>query len=200
MAHGVLTTARQSWLALAATAQLLLACEGYLDLEPVRLVEAEPTLEAVVGPLCGEYCDAVTQYCSGPFQVYANPVQCLSLCGAMLEGEPGADRGDTVHCRLTHARSARDTAEPESHCPQAGRGGAAGVEDAPSCATNCLAPGDASPIISGQLIAGKYRVESLLGIGGMGLVVSAGTSSSSAASRSSSCAASWRLTRPPCSG
>jgi len=121
-----------AWLAGAA-----FACEGYLDLGDARLVEVQPSLEQAVGPLCNEYCDAVMEYCAGPFQVYANRVQCLSLCAVMLEGLPGETRGDTVQCRLTHALLARDTAEPASHCPQAGPGGAAALPEAPSCATNC---------------------------------------------------------------
>ena len=114
-----------------------LACEGYLDLGDARLIAVVPTLEEAVGPLCGQYCDAVMQSCSGPFQVYANRIQCLGLCSVMLEGEPGEDDRNSIHCRLTHAQLARDTAEPASHCPQAGPGGEAAVVEAPSCAMNC---------------------------------------------------------------
>jgi len=118
-------------------AALLASCEGYLDLNEARQVEEPPTLEAAVGSVCSEYCDAVLANCTGSTQVYINRTQCLGLCGVMAEGQLGEDRGDTAHCRLTHAIAARDTGEPASHCPQAGPGGAAGVADAPSCATNC---------------------------------------------------------------
>lgn len=116
---------------------MLAACESYLDLGQAQLVEAQPSIEEAVGPLCVQYCDAVMSYCAGEFQVYANSLQCLSLCSVMAEGQPEEDRGNSVYCRLTHALRARDTAEPMSHCPQAGPGGAAALSDAPSCATSC---------------------------------------------------------------
>jgi len=122
------------------------ACESVLDLPDAELIEVQPTLEQAAGPVCREYCDAALANCTGAFQVYANRVQCLNLCRGMAPGSPGDTQGNSVQCRLSNARLARDTAEPQSHCPQAGPGGAAapaplenGVEEqpSPSCSSNC---------------------------------------------------------------
>jgi hypothetical protein len=134
-----------SWMvALVATGSS--ACESVLDLNDAQLITVQPTLEEAAGPLCREYCEAVMANCVGSFQVYANSVQCLNLCRAMAPGTAGDLTGNTLQCRLSNARLALETAEPESHCPQAGPGGAAapvpaesGGESAagPSCSTNC---------------------------------------------------------------
>lgn len=121
-------------------------CESVLDLNDAELITVQPTLEDAAGPVCREYCDVVMANCVGNFQVYANRVQCLNLCRAMAPGTAGELSGNTLQCRLTNARLALETAEPESHCPQAGPGGAAapvpaanGGESAPglSCSSNC---------------------------------------------------------------
>jgi hypothetical protein len=129
------------WAALGAV-----ACESLLDLPDAQLIVVQPTLEEAAGPVCREYCDTVLANCTGPFQVYANLIQCLNLCRVMAPGTPGDSQGNSVQCRLTNARLARATAEPQSHCPQAGPGGAAapaplenGVQEEPSrsCSSNC---------------------------------------------------------------
>jgi hypothetical protein len=130
------------WL-LAATCAA--ACESLLDLDDAELINVQPTLEQAAGPLCRGYCDAVMANCTGPFQVYANRVQCLNLCRVMEPGTPGDRVGNNLQCRLTNARLAGETAEPQSHCPQAGPGGAAApalangiaAEPSPSCSSNC---------------------------------------------------------------
>lgn len=122
------------------------ACEGVLDLNDAELITVQPTLEQAAGALCREYCDVVLANCVGSFQVYANRVQCLNLCRVMTPGSAGELTGNTVQCRLGNARLALETAEPESHCPQAGPGGAAAPVPAESggealaglsCSTNC---------------------------------------------------------------
>jgi hypothetical protein len=64
----------------------------------------------------------------------------------MEPGNAGDMSGNSAQCRLTNARLAGETAEPQSHCPQAGPGGAAApapaedgfaVKPSLSCSSNC---------------------------------------------------------------
>lgn len=112
-------------------------CEAYLDLPDADLIEVEPTLEMAAGEACRTYCDTVLAHCTGADAVYVNRVQCLNVCRGMEPGVEGEDLGNTLHCRLSNARLAGDTAEPRSHCSQAGPGGAARPDLGNSCTTNC---------------------------------------------------------------
>ena len=112
-------------------------CETYLDLPDAELIEVEPTLEMAAGEACRSYCDAVMANCTGADAVYVNRVQCLNVCRTMAPGMAGEDFGNTLQCRLLNARLAGETAEPRSHCSQAGPGGAARPDLGNSCTTNC---------------------------------------------------------------
>jgi hypothetical protein len=134
--------------ALFCAALCAIACEGVLNLGDADLIQAQPTLADAAGPLCRQYCDTVMANCTGAYAVYANSVQCLNLCRVMEPGSAGDKMGNTVACRLANAQLAADTAEPGSHCPQAGPGGAAAPSPAGSdavqaeaenlsCSSNC---------------------------------------------------------------
>ncbi len=79
--------------------------------------------------ICERYCAAVMAGCTGEFAVYGDEEACLAVCAAMPVGNPGDAGGNTVECRLTHAKSA--AAEPSFYCPMAGPSGN-GV-----CGTSC---------------------------------------------------------------
>lgn len=122
---------------LSLAAVCLSQCEAYLDLPDAELIEVQPTLETAAGEACRTYCDSVLGNCTGADAVYVNRVQCLNVCRGMEPGSEGDAFGNTLHCRLLNARLAGDTAEPRSHCSQAGPGGAARPDLGNSCSSNC---------------------------------------------------------------
>lgn len=71
------------------------------------------------------------QNCTGNYGVYLGSDVCLSVCKVLPEGSPGDQSGNSVQCRLTHAKAVADTGEPKVDCPAAGPGGD-GV-----CGDNC---------------------------------------------------------------
>ena len=79
--------------------------------------------------LCEQYCTTVMANCTAAFSVYTSYETCLNVCAALPEGSVGDRSGNSVHCRLNAARSARD--EVPHYCPVAGPGGN-GV-----CGSNC---------------------------------------------------------------
>jgi hypothetical protein len=90
--------------------------------------EPDPTL-------CSTYCDAVLANCTGGLSVYASRETCMGVCSQLRlagkTGTPNDQSGNTVHCRLTQARSAKSTGEPTDYCFAAGPGGGN------ICGTNC---------------------------------------------------------------
>jgi hypothetical protein len=72
-------------------------------------------------PICEQYCEAVMAGCTGEFAVYGDEAACHAVCAAMPLGNPGDAGGNTVECRLTHAKSA--SSEPSFYCPMAGPSG-----------------------------------------------------------------------------
>ena len=85
--------------------------------------------------LCATYCDAVLANCTGDLSVYASRETCMGVCSQLRlagkTGTPDDQSGNTVHCRLTQARSAKSTGEPAAYCFAAGPGGGN------ICGTNC---------------------------------------------------------------
>lgn len=81
--------------------------------------------------LCARYCAAVMANCVGPVQVYESLPVCLRACQAMDPGTQGDRSGNTVACRLFHAKQIELVGEEATECPAAGPGGD-GV-----CGTNC---------------------------------------------------------------
>jgi hypothetical protein len=86
------------------------------------------------GPDCQSYCAEVTSACAAPDQQYLDPATCEAVCASWDEGEPGAEDGDSLACRATHASAAATDAAAE--CPLAGPygGGACGDDN---CAAFC---------------------------------------------------------------
>jgi hypothetical protein len=81
--------------------------------------------------LCARYCGTVMKNCQGPVQVYESLAVCLRVCQALEPGTPEDKTGNTVGCRLFHAKQIELIGEEASECPAAGPGGD-GV-----CGTNC---------------------------------------------------------------
>ncbi|HWA72597.1 MAG TPA: hypothetical protein VG937_09690 [Polyangiaceae bacterium] len=81
--------------------------------------------------LCARYCEAVMANCTGPVQVYESLPVCLRACQVMDPGTPQDRMGNTIGCRLFHAKQIELIGEEATECPAAGPGGD-GV-----CGTNC---------------------------------------------------------------
>lgn len=73
--------------------------------------------------LCAEYCDTVMRNCRGEFEVYTSREVCERYCAALPPGEPGDETGNSVACRLHHARQIETLGEEVTSCPIAGPGG-----------------------------------------------------------------------------
>jgi hypothetical protein len=88
-------------------------------------------------PLCERYCQVVMAACAEEpdgtsFQQYDSKLTCLRQCEMLEPGEPGAESGNSVECRLTSARVAQDfSGERSTACTGAGPGGDG------ACGENC---------------------------------------------------------------
>ncbi len=82
---------------------------------------------------CDEYCASIMATCSDALSQYRDLASCLGSCALFPPGSPGADSGDSLACRVTHAELAMDT--PDPHCRHAGPSGG-GVCGAP-CDAYC---------------------------------------------------------------
>lgn len=85
--------------------------------------------------LCASYCETVMANCSDALSVYASREACMGVCSQLQlagkTGTPGDQSGNTIQCRLTQAKSAKSTGEPDGYCFAAGPGGG------DVCGTNC---------------------------------------------------------------
>jgi hypothetical protein len=123
-----------------------MACADVLGIDDARMdpaLNAATSLEsgsdAADGPaptLCEEYCETVIRACSDnesdSFDVYDSPFTCERQCLLLTPGAERDQSGNTVHCRLFHARVAElSRGERLTECPAAGPGGD-GV-----CGANC---------------------------------------------------------------
>lgn len=83
--------------------------------------------------LCVDYCNSITQYCSGDNLQYADLEQCLKVCEYFPQGVIGGPDGDSVACRLKYAGKARYAGGTElaAYCRQGGPGGDG------RCGSNC---------------------------------------------------------------
>lgn len=78
------------------------------------------------GGWCDVYCRIVMDACTGANAQYADIAGCVAACGGFgLGGTPGDLTGDTVQCRLSHARAAES--DPAVHCAHAGAASPAGA-------------------------------------------------------------------------
>lgn len=85
---------------------------------------------------CAVYCDAVTDNCTGAKNTqYIDKARCLAMCAKMTLGGVGDMSGDTVGCRLNHAKLAK-TEGQDAHCPHAGASGGT-VCGATRCEVDC---------------------------------------------------------------
>lgn len=79
--------------------------------------------------LCEQYCDAITEGCTGDSTQYTDRDACLATCPSYPEGSPGDTGVNTLHCRLAYALKA--PSEPITYCTWAGPGGDG------KCGSNC---------------------------------------------------------------
>lgn len=84
------------------------ACNAVLGIE-------ERTFDA-----CQTYCDTIQAACTGDLQQYQNAETCLGACALFEAGDFDDPRGNTLACRINQALAARNTGEPDLHCPLAG--------------------------------------------------------------------------------
>ena len=87
----------------------------------------------VTPDLCVDYCNQVTQYCTGDNLQYKDLEQCLKVCEYFPQGMVGEPDGDSVACRLKYAGKARYAGGTElaAYCRQGGPGGDG------RCGSNC---------------------------------------------------------------
>ena len=139
-----------AWRTVALLA-LLAGCNGILDLDEAHLDPAlasagsgggsgnqggEPAAEAGAGgepaavlSLCEQYCNAITDGCTGDSTQYTNRDACLVTCPSFPEGLPGDTGVNSLQCRLNYALKA--PSEPVTYCTWAGPGGDG------MCGSNC---------------------------------------------------------------
>ncbi len=127
---------------------LPVACSAILGIEDAERIEPEgsggtsgdggssgaagQSSDGTGGPtLCETYCETVKNNCKDDLEVYPNDKICLALCETMDPGSEDDTSGNTVYCRLNQAIAAKNTGEPEDHCPVSGLAGG-GV-----CGENC---------------------------------------------------------------
>jgi hypothetical protein len=80
-------------------------------------------------PRCDDYCHVVMEACvdtnDEKHQVYDDEAQCQKACEAMDKGNlVNYRKENTVACRKYHSYNAAVFADPTTHCPHAGPGGA----------------------------------------------------------------------------
>lgn len=79
--------------------------------------------------LCEQYCEAVTEGCTGERTQYTDYDACLVTCPYFPEGTAGDTTSNTLQCRLNYALKA--PSEPVTYCTWAGPGGDG------MCGSNC---------------------------------------------------------------
>jgi hypothetical protein len=85
--------------------------------------------------LCDEYCTAMIDGCVEDTDIqYPSYNFCMNVCAHFEIGDPDADRGNTLFCRLKRAREV--ATEPESLCQVAGPSGG-GICGATICDNVC---------------------------------------------------------------
>lgn len=84
---------------------------------------SEPTL-------CERYCERVMSNCTGKYEQYRTPEQCVEVCRRLPPGEPDDDEVNSVTCRLQQAEFAES--EPFVYCKSAGPLGEG------RCGSNCI--------------------------------------------------------------
>jgi len=86
---------------------------------------------------CAAYCTEIAADCTGDNAQYkAGDNSCAESCKAFPTGTAADTSGNTLGCRLYHAKNAMTTGMPATHCPHAGPGGA-GANGAATCGDAC---------------------------------------------------------------
>ena len=98
--------------------------------------------------LCRDYCDQVMGpdlgVCidQGPgknYQIYENIDECYTACARFPDdAADGAVAGDSVQCRIEHAKLAQGPEGPRKHCPHAAPLGGGVCVDRSPCEAYCL--------------------------------------------------------------
>lgn len=73
------------------------------------------------GPSCADYCEDVTNACTGADAQYASHAACMEYCedtGGFAAGSLDDSDTNTIGCRVFHAGAAADA--PATHCLHAG--------------------------------------------------------------------------------
>lgn len=114
-------------------------------------------------PTCADYCSAVQTNCTGDKADYTSPEACATICAGLPVGTIADTSGDTLGCRLYHAKAA--AADSTLHCPHAGLEGG-GVCGTDACTAFCegvkaVCPGALAPYASDadcKTACGKFPV------------------------------------------
>jgi hypothetical protein len=78
---------------------------------------------------CADYCAEIATNCTGTDTQYTSVDQCMAACTAFPQGDPGAQSGNSLECRVYHTGAA--LGDPDTHCVHAGPGGGG------LCGSNC---------------------------------------------------------------
>jgi hypothetical protein len=105
----------------ALSAVLVVACNAVLGIDEAQVDSTfHPTTAAAGGSLCNQYCTLMQQNCGDPQHMqYTSFDVCMKICPMFEPGIAGADEGNTLACRITHAGRAKSI-DPNVHCPHAG--------------------------------------------------------------------------------
>jgi hypothetical protein len=88
-------------------------------------------------PTCTDYCNNITANCNGTNVQYVNVTHCMALCAAFPVGADADTSGNTLGCRLYHAKAAATLGL--EHCFHAGLSGVDKATGNPICGTQCEA-------------------------------------------------------------
>jgi len=81
----------------------------------------QPSGPDPTAPSCDEYCDKVMSACDREHAVYASRALCLAVCALLDVGDAVEPVGNTLACRVMHAKLAER--DPDVECSAAGPGG-----------------------------------------------------------------------------
>jgi len=123
----------------ALTRYALLLALGCQQVVGAKERSLDPSLSVDAGApsaLCTNYCAQVMKSCTGEQAQYVSLPVCLADCSHLPPGEPGAQFGNSVQCRIQEATLAERTGEPAEHCSAAGPEGTDPM-GAPLCGSTC---------------------------------------------------------------
>lgn len=92
---------------------------------------------------CDDYCTVNLAACNDEYEVYDDIAQCRAACKAFDPGDLAINKGNNVACRKLHSYNAAVYANPQTHCPHSGPGGAGVCGD--DCESLCRLLEDGCP-------------------------------------------------------